>query len=123
MLEIYNTNVAVEENSFVPFDSVAIKKGCTSELSGTNTIKLNRCGVYMVSVDASAEESTTLQLYKNGIAQAQAQSTGGTPAFTTLVQVNENNSNCPCASAVTLQIMNTTATTLSNINCVVTKVC
>ena len=123
MLEIYNTNVEVGANAVVPFENVSIKKGCTAELSGTGTIKLNRCGVYMVSVDASAEASTTLQLYKNGIAQAQAQSTGGTPAFTTLVQVSENNSNCPCASAVSLQIMNTTATTLTNVNCVVTKVC
>ena len=77
----------------------------------------------MVSVDASAGASTTLQLYKDGVAQPQAQSTGVTPSFTTLVQVSENNSNCPCASAVSIQIMNTTATTLSNVNCVVTKIC
>ena len=75
----------------------------------------------MVSVDATATESTTIQLYKNGIAQTQAQSTGTTPTFTTLVQVTENNSCCPCATGTNLQIMNTTATTLTDCNCVVTK--
>ena len=123
MLEVYSTEVEVAADSAVPFQNVSLKKGCTAELSGTNTITLNKCGVYMVSCDASAEASTTLQLYKNGIAQPQAQGTGATPAFVTLVQVPENNSCCPCASGVSLQVMNTTATTLTNVNVVVTKVC
>lgn len=123
MLEVYSIEVEVAADSAVPFQNVSLKKGCTAELSGTNTITLNKCGVYMVSCDASAEASTTLQLYKNGIAQPQAQSTGTTPSFVTLVQVSDNNSCCPCASGVSLQVMNTTATTLTNVNVVVTKVC
>ena len=122
MLEVYSTNVEVAAETAIPFQNVSLKKGCTAELSGTSTIKLNKCGVYMVSCDASAEASTTIQLYKNGVAQPQAQSTGITPSFVTLVQVPENNSNCPCASAVSLQVVNTTATTFTDANVVLTKV-
>ena len=122
MLEVYNTNVEVGANAAIPFDSVSVKKGCTTELSGASTIKLNKCGVYMVALDASAEASTTIQMYKDGVAQPQAQSTGVSPAFVTLVQVSENNSCCPCSSAVSLQFMNTTAGTLSSVNVVVTKI-
>lgn len=123
MLEIYSTNVAVAADTAIPFQNVSLQKGCTAELSGTSTIKLNKCGVYMVSVDASAEASTTIQLYKNGVAQPQAQSTGVSPSFVTLVQVSDNNSCCPCATPVSLQVVNTTAATFTNANVTVTKVC
>ena len=122
MLEVYSLNVDVTADSAVPFQNT-FQKGHTSELSGTNTIKLNKCGVYMVSIDASAEASTTLQLYKDGIAQPQAQNTDLNPSFVTLVQVPENNSCCPCSSATSLQIINSTATTLNSVNCCVTKIC
>lgn len=121
MLEVYSNNIEVGANTSVPFNNVSLKKGCTAELSGTSTINLNKCGVYKVSCNASAETNTTIQLYKDGIAQPQAQSTGGNPSFITLVQVDDNNSCCPCSSATSLQIMNTTATTFSNIAVVVTK--
>lgn len=122
MLEIYSTDLDITADTFVPFQNVALKKGCTAELSGTSTINLNKCGVYMVAVDASATTATTLQLYKNGIAQPQAQSTGTSPSFVTLVQVPENNSCCPCASGVSLQLMNSTETVLSNCNVTITKI-
>lgn len=122
MLEAYSTNIEIGANSFVPFNSTSLIKGCTATKPSADTINLNKCGVYMVEVDASAEASTTLQLYKDGVAQPQAQSTGGTPAFTTLVQVDKNNSCCACSSPVSLQVMNTTATTLTDANIVVTKV-
>ena len=122
MLEIYSTDLGITADTYVPFQNVALKKGCTAELSGTNTITLNKCGVYMVSVDASATVATTLQLYKDGIAQPQAQATGTNPSFVTLIQVSENNSCCPCASGTDLQIMNGTETVLTDINCTITKV-
>lgn len=122
MLEVYSIDVDVAANTAIPFQNVSLKKGCTAELAGTNTITLNKCGVYMVSFDGSAEASTTVELYKNGVAQPQAQSTGITPSFETLVQVPENNSCCPCTSGVSLQIVNTTATTFTDANVVVTKV-
>ena len=123
MLEVYSTNIEVAADSAIPFQNVALKKGCTAELSGTSTIQLNKCGVYMVSCDASAEASTTIQLYKNGVAQPQAQSTGVSPSFVTLVQVSENNCGCPCKAPVSWQIVNTTATTFTDAKVCVTKVC
>ena len=123
MLEAYSLNVAVEADSYVPFNSTSIIKGCTATKPSADTIDLNKCGVYMVSIDASAEASTTLQLYKDGVAQPQAQSTGLTPSFTTLVQVDKNNSCCACSSPTTIQIHNSTATTLTNANITVTKIC
>lgn len=122
MLEIYSTDLEITADTMIPFQNVSVKKGCTAELSGSNTIQLNKCGVYMVSVDASSSVATTLQLYKDGIAQPQAQGTGTTPSFMTLVQVSENNSCCPCTSGVTLQVMNSTEAVLSNVNCTVTKI-
>ena len=123
MIEVFSNNISVAQNEAIPFNNVNPKKGCTVEESAPATLQLNKCGVYMVSVDASAAASTTLQLYKDGVAQPQAQSTGTSPAFFTLVQVNHNNGNCCCESPVTLQVRNTTATTLSNANICVTKIC
>lgn len=124
MLEIYSLNQTVGSLEPIPFTNVAIKKGCTAELSGTSTIQLNKCGVYMVACDASSATATTIQLYKNGIAQDQAQSTGTTPSFVTLVQVTENNTCCPCSSPTTIQVLNAddAEATLTNINITVTKI-
>lgn len=124
MLEVYSLNVTAEAGSAVPLNNVTLKKGCTATLSGAATIALNKCGVYMVSVDASSAAAATIQLYKNGVAQAQAQSTGTTPGFTTLVQVEENNTCCPCSGFTGIQIVNTGAAeaTFTDFNVVVTKV-
>ena len=122
MIEVYSNNLTVTADMQIPFQNVSLKKGCTAELSGTSTIELNKCGVYMVSLNASAEATTTIQMYKDGVAQPEAQATGATPGFVTLVQVNKDNSCCPCASATTLYFANSTATTLTNVNVCVTKV-
>ena len=122
MLEAYSLNYTADADTNVSFENVSLQKGCTTTLSGDATIQLNKCGVYMVSVDATAEASTTLQLYKDGVAQNQAQSTGTTPSFVTLVQVSHNNCECACSSPVLLTVRNTTATTLTDINVCVTKI-
>lgn len=124
MLEAYSLNQTVGSMEAVPFTNVSLKKGCTAELSGTSTIQLNKCGIYMVEFDCSSAAATTVQLYKNGIAQDQAQSTGTTPGFTTLVQVSENNTCCPCSAPTTIQILNAddAEATLTNANITVTKV-
>ena len=122
MLEAYSTAVAVGELGNIPFENVTIKKGCTVELSGPATIQFNKCGIYMVSCDATASASTTIQLYKNGIEQPQAQSTGTTLSFLTLVQVPENNTCCPCSSPTICQIVSTEGVTFDSVNIVVTKV-
>ena len=124
MLEAYSVNVAVAANAAVPFNNVTVEKGCTAKLSAPATIELNKCGVYMVAVDAVASATTTVQLYKDGVAQPQAQSTGTAISFVTLVQVDRNNSNCNCCSSpVNLRLVSNTAVTFTNANIVVTKVC
>ena len=123
MLEAYSLNQTVASMDAVPFTSVSLKKGCTAELSGASTIQLNKCGVYMVSFNGSSATATTVELYKNGIEQPQAQSTGLNPSFVTLVQVTENNSFCPCSAPTTLQVINVddAEATLTDANIIVTK--
>lgn len=122
MLEAYSLNIAVGANANIPFNSASLIKGCTATKPSADTINLNKCGVYMVAVDASTATSTTIQLYKDGVAVPQAQGTGLTPSFITLVQVSENNTCCPCTAPTTLQVRNTTAGTFTDANIVVTKV-
>ena len=123
MLEAYSINAAVTAGGAVPFNSVSIEKGCTAKLTSPSTIELNKCGVYMIACNATAAAETTLQLTKDGVAQPQAQSTGTALSFVTLVQVDRNNSACACSNPVTIQVINSTATTLENANIAVTKVC
>ena len=123
MLQAYSLNVEVPAATAVPFKNVKIDKGCSTELSGESTIQLNECGVYKVHFDGSSSASATVQLYVDGVAQPQAQSTGGSLGFEDLVQVPKNNCNCPCSSPTTIQVLNTAdaAATLVNANIVVTK--
>ena len=121
MLEAYSTNITVGANAAIPFNSTSLIKGCTATHPSPDTFELNKCGVYMVSCDVSTATSTTIQLYKNGVAQVQAQSTGDSPSFVTLVQVPNNNSCCPCDSATTIQVRNTIAATLTDVNITITK--
>ena len=125
MLEAYSTNVTVAVDTPIPFNNVTIQKGCTARLSSPSTVQLNKCGVYMISCNASSSASATIQLYKNGVAQPQAQSTGGSLGFTTLVQVTENNSCACCSSPTLIQILNAgeAEATFLDTNIVVTKVC
>ena len=123
MLEAYSSNITVTANSAIPFNSVSIEKGCTSRLTSPTTIELNKCGVYMVECDVSATAATTIQLSKDGVLQPQAISTGTSPSFLTLVQVDKNNSCCACSSPVVLRVINTVAGTLTDANIVVTKLC
>lgn len=125
MLEAYSTNVTVATNDAVPFNNVTVVKGQTAVLSAPATVQLNKCGVYMISVDASASAVSSIGLYKNGTLAPQAQATGTHPSFVTLVQVTENNTCCPCTMPTVLQVKNigTASATLTNANIVVTKVC
>lgn len=123
MLEVYSTGIDVLANVAIPLNNVSAQKGCTAELASPSTIELNKCGVYMVACTASVDTATTIQLYKDGIAQPQAQGSGLNPSFVTLVQVDKNNSKCCCSSPVTLQIINETGTTFTDVDVVVTKIC
>ena len=123
MLEAYSVNVDVAANTAIPFNAASVEKGCTARLTSPTTIELNKCGVYMVSCNGSAAASTTIQLSKDGVLQPQAQSTGITPSFVTLVQVAKNNTCCACSSPVILSVVNTTEATFTDVNVVITKVC
>ncbi len=125
MLQVYSLNVTAGADATFPLTSVAFEKGSSAELVGAGSIELNKCGVYVVAVNGSAAAASTIQLTKNGILQPQAQSTGTSPAFTTLVQVPQNNTNCCCTSPVTIQVVNPTdaSETLTSLNVVVTKLC
>jgi hypothetical protein len=133
MLQAYSTGIDVDVNTAVPFNNVKMRKGCTAVLSGASTVELNKCGVYMIKVDAFGSAGTTgditLQLAKNGVLQPDAISTdtgatgdNSTLSFECLVQVPQNNGPCPCSEATTVQVMNTgVAVTDLHCNIVVTK--
>lgn len=123
MLEAYSLNTEVTTNNALPFNSTSVNKGWEEVLASATTIELNRKGVYLVSFNASLETATTVQMYKDGVAQPQAQSTGTNPSFSTLVQVESNNCGCCASSPVRITFVNTgTATaTFTDSNVVVVK--
>lgn len=125
MLEAYTLNPTVAAGAACQLENVAIEKGCTTELVSSATITFNKKGVYMLSCDASAAAASTLQLYKNGVPQPQAQATGTNPHFTTLVQVPNDNSCCCSESPTKIQIINPTdaAETFTSVNVCITKIC
>lgn len=123
MLEAYSTDLNVTANSFIPFNNVTVEKGCTAVLTSPATVSLNKCGVYMVNVGVSAAAAETIQLYKDGVAIPGATSTGTSPFFSKLVQVDRNNGPCACQSPTNIQVMAENATTLTDARITVTKVC
>ena len=139
MLEAYTKNQSCATGTNVPFNNVTIEKGCTAVLQTPTTIALNKCGVYMISVDAygavsgSTAGTVALQLTKNGVLQPQAissTSSSGTSdsaaiSFQTLVQVEQNNCRCNCCtSPVTLTVQNVgSPVILTSANVVITKIC
>ena len=135
MLEVYSTQQTVDTGMAIPLNNISVSKGNTAVLLAPATVALNKSGVYSIIVDASGEAQTdgeiVIQMSKNGVLQAQAQSTvtGATGdidtlGFATLVQVSDNNS-CRCSdSPTTIQFMNTGVETIyNNVNVVITKVC
>lgn len=122
MFEAYSLDTTVASQTAIPLNNVTISKGCAIKQSAPATIQLNKCGVYEVSCNAAGAEAITVQLYKDGVAQPQAQSTGTTACFTTFVQVDHNNSDCCCASPTILQVMNMGAEATLDINVCVNKI-
>lgn len=125
MLEAYSLNVAVPAGTAIPFNNITLNKCNDVTQNGPASFQLNKCGVYQVSCDCSAAAASTIQLFKDGVAQPQAQSTGSSPCFTTYVQVPQNNNNCcPCSSPVNIQIRNTgtAAATFTDANVTIRKV-
>lgn len=120
MLEAYSSNITVDANQPVPFNSVALKKGCDVVQQGTSTFLFNKKGVYRVTLSASGAISGTttgdilLQLAKNGVLQPQSETETSSTAttdveamsFDTFVQVPEDNSPCCAKTPTTIQILN-----------------
>ena len=113
MLQAYSSNITITADSAIPFNNIALDKGCAETLSAPATIQLNKRGVYLVEFNGfgtgSAADDTTLQLYVNNTAQPQAQSQATTASgdisnfsFKTLIQVSEGNCPCNCYSSPTL---------------------
>jgi hypothetical protein len=136
MLEAYSLNQTLLTNGIIPFNSTALVKGETVNLSGVSSIQLNKCGVYEIAFNMTANATTAgnvvVQMTKDGVIQPQATRTitGATTAtsanvpIVTLVQVTKNNGNCCCASPTTIQFINAGVGVLANnINVAVTKIC
>ena len=123
MIEAYSQNITVAANQAIPFNGVALKKGCTAELVSPATIQFNKCGVYMVACGVSAGAASTIQLYKDGVPQPQARRTGTSPSFVTLVIAQDNNNNCPCTIPTTIQVVSSTGGTFADAEITVTRVC
>lgn len=121
MIQAYSQNITVTAMQAIPFNSVSLKKGCTATQTGVSTFALNKCGVYEVTCGVSAAATETIQLYKDGVPVQEARRTGNSPNFTTLVQVDRNNSCCACDSPVTIQVMSVTAATLADASITITK--
>lgn len=139
MLEAYTNLQALASGQNLPLSSITIEKGCTATVSG-DTVKLNKCGVYAVHLDAYGYTTATagligFQLVKNGVPQPQAisESYSGTAdnagvrsvAFDTLVSVPVSNKQCcPCSEPTVLNFRNAgNSATWSHVNITVTKVC
>ena len=122
MIQAYSQDITVTAMQAIPFNSVTLKKGCTVTQNGATTFALNKCGVYEVSCGVSAGAAETIQLYKDGVAMPDAQRTGTSPSFTTLVQVDHNNNPCcACDSPVTIQLISVTEGTLTDASITITK--
>lgn len=136
MLEAYSKNQSIAATTgIIPFNSVSLKKGCTVELNGVNSIQLNKCGVYEILFNATALATTagniTIQATKNGVSQPQGSGTvvGATTStsvnipISTLVQVTDNNS-CRCWDSPTVvQFVNTGVAWTGDTSVVITKIC
>ncbi len=136
MLEAYSKNQSVAATTgIIPFNSVSLKKGCTVELNGVNSIQLNKCGVYEILFNATALATTagniTIQATKNGVSQPQGSRTvvGATTStsvnipISTLVQVTDNNSCRCCDSPTVVQFVNTGVAWTGDTSVVITKIC
>ena len=136
MLEVYSKNIIAAAGSPIALNNVALYKGTSSQLQGVSTIQLNKCGIYEITVSATATANAageiSIQLEKDDVLQPQA--FAGTTAadttsshslgFTTLVQVTHNNNcNCVCSTPTNIEIINTgIETTFNSITVTVVRV-
>lgn len=136
MLEIYSKNQTISATTgIIPFTSTALKKGCTSELFGTDSIYLNKCGVYEIIFEgeyvAGSAGNINIQMTKNGTVQQQAIRTvvgastteSKSVSICTLVQVKDNNTCRCCDYPTVIQFINTGVEIVGDSNLTITKLC
>lgn len=136
MLEIYSKNQTIAPTTgIIPFTSTALKKGCTSELFGTDTIYLNKCGVYEIIFEgeylAGTAGNINIQMTKNGTVQQQAIRTvvgastteSKSVSICTLVQVKDSNTCRCCDSPTVIRFINTGVGIVGDSNLTITKLC
>lgn len=137
MLQAISKAVQVAADVDVPFNSVVVDKCCTIRKSDVSTFTLEKCGVYLIHVDAVASATVAeggilaLNLVVDGVTQQQAftsETTGNNTdvhalSFETLVQVDKNNDRCNyCRKPVRLSVRNTGVdATVESINLVAYK--
>ena len=136
MLEVYSTNTTAAAGAPIALSNVSLLKGTSTQLQGVSSIQINKCGVYEVSVSATATADAAgaiiIQLRKDGVLQPQAL-TSTTAAditsqhalgFTTLVQVTHDNySNCICSTPTIIDFVNSgVETTYNHINVTVVRI-
>ena len=137
MIQVYSKNITVNADASIPFNNVALIKGCSVRQQGTSTLLFNKSGIYELTISATANAETagdiSIQLEKNNVLQPQAISTVTaadtatlyTLGFSTFVQVPQNNCNCNCSTIpTTVEIMNVgESATFDTIDVIVTKIC
>ena len=136
MLEIYSKNQTIDATTgIIPFTSTALKKGCTSELFGTDTVYLNKCGVYEIIFEgeyvAGTAGNINIQMTKNGTVQQQSIRTvigastteSKSVSICTLVQVKDNNTCRCCDSPTVIQFVNKGVEIVGDSNLTITKLC
>lgn len=136
MLEIYSKNQTIAASTgIIPFTSTSLKKGCTSELFGTDTVHLNKCGVYEIIFEgeyvAGTAGNINIQMTKNGTVQQQSIRTvigastteSKSVSICTLVQVKDNNTCRCCDSPTVIQFVNTGVGIVGDSNLTITKLC
>lgn len=133
MIEAYSNNISVSTNSLMPFNTV-FQKGTTVEKSGDSTIKFDKCGIYILSLNASGVAAEggnmSLQLMTNGVLQnnafaaVTASDTTSTHnlSFSTKIQVPSNSTDCACSPEFVVSVVNNgVAATYSLVDILITK--
>jgi hypothetical protein len=112
MVQSFSTNVDVNANEAIPFNTIQTMKGCDVNHTSPTTYEINKCGLYLLLVDATAATDFTIEVYVNGVPQAATVRTGTNASIAHTIIVPNNNCRCNrCSSPTIVQVMNTGAVT------------
>ena len=139
MVQAISKAVTVASLADIPFNSVMVDKLCDVTKTDVNTFTLNKCGVYLVHVDAVVSATSaaggvvSFNLIVDDVVQQQAYTAETTAdntglhaiSFDTLVQVDRCNNKCNCCNKpVRVSVRNTGVEALvTSANIILRKVC